>query len=283
MALMVLRRLRRDPVAVGSALALTAVAAFGLLAPVLAGLTGHAYHQTFPRTGLDAAGQPVPPGAAFWLGTDDLGRDLLVRAAYGARTSLLVGVTSTVLATAAGVAAGMVGGYLGGPVDLVLSRLLEIVLSFPYVLVAMAVAVTLGGGTVPTIVVIALFSGAAVARTVRGQVLSIRELAYVEAARALGAPTRWVLAREILPNLAAPVAVLASLLLPSAIVFEATLSYLGAGTDVSSPSWGAMLGAAQGYYRSAWWFLAVPAGLLLVTTLACNLLGDAFRDAVAGR
>lgn len=273
-----LRRLSRDRAAALSASVLAAMVAFGLLAPVLAHITGHPYYRTFPHTGLDAAGQPVPPGARFWLGTDDLGRDLLVRAAYGTRVSLLVGCAATALATLSGVAAGLVAGYLGGPVDLVLSRLLEIVLSFPYVLAAMALAVTAGRGTATTVLVIAFFSFAAMARSVRGEVLVIRELAYVEAARALGASTPHVLAGEILPNLARPVTALASLLLPAAVVFEATLSYLGAG--VSGPSWGSMLRDAQGYYQTAWWFLLVPAGLLLATTVACNLLGDALHGGV---
>ena len=165
--------------------------------------------------------------------------------------------------------------------DTLLARVLDVVLSFPYLLVAIVLAAVYGASLTLMIFVIAFFSFAAVARTVRGQVLSIREQAFVEAARALGASRRQVLLGEILPNLAAPVTVLASLLLPSAIVLEATLSFLGAG--VSAPSWGAMLNEAQGYYRTAWWFLLVPAALLLVTTLACNLLGDALRDAVAGR
>lgn len=276
------RRLRRDPVAVASAAVLLGVIAFGLLAPVLAEVTGHAYHQTFPRTGLDTAGQPVPPGREFWLGTDDLGRDVLVRVAYGTRVSLVVGFGSTTLATVLGVTVGMVSGYLGGAVDVLLSRLLETVLSFPYVLVAMALAVTFGAGVPMTILVIGFFSFAAMARTVRGQVLSIREKEYIEAARALGAGPRRVLTGEVLPNLAAPVTVLASLLLPAAVAFEATLSYLGAGADPAAPSWGGMLNDAQGYYRTAWWSLLAPAGLLLATTFACNLLGDALRDALAG-
>lgn len=260
-----------------------AVVAFGLLAPVLAHLTGHAPHETFPGNGLSSTGQPMPPNAEFWLGTDDRGRDVLVRAAYGTRLSLLVGVASTTLATMVGVAIGVVTGFAGGAVDQALSRLLEVILSFPYILVAILLAMTVGGGPVTTVLVIAFFSFAAIARTVRGQVLSLREREYIEAARALGAGRIRLMLTEVLPNLAGQITVLASLLLPAAIVFEATLSFLGAGVDPATPTWGGMLGAAQGYCGTAWWLLLAPAVPLLAITLAGNLLGDAVRDAVTGR
>ncbi|RAY14734.1 ABC transporter permease [Actinomadura craniellae] len=269
--------MRPDRTALACLGLLAGVALFGLLAPAWAHWTGHAYHETFPRTGLDPAGQPVPPNAEFWLGTDDLGRDVLVRAAYGARVSLLVGFSATVLATAAGVAVGLVSGFFGGLVDLLLARLLDVVLSFPYVLVAIALATTLGAHLGTTIAVIGFFSFAAVARTVRGQTLSLREREFVLAARALGAGPWRLMTREILPHLTAPVIILASLLLPAAIGFEATLSFLGAGVDPGTPSWGTMLGGAQEHYRSAWWLVLVPGGLLLATTVACNLLGDALN------
>lgn len=280
---LVLHRLARDKSAISALVAIGVVIAFGLLAPVLAHLTGHHPQQTFPDIGLSPTGQPMPPSAEFWLGTDDLGRDVLVRAAYGTRISLLVGLAATALATVAGVVIGMTAGFTGGAVDHALGRLLEVILSFPYILVAILLAVTVGGGAVTTILVIAFFSFAAVARTVRGQVLSIREREYVEAARVLGAGSIRLMLTEVLPNLTGQITVLASLLLPAAIIFEATLSFLGAGVEPTTPTWGGMLGAAHGYYGTAWWLLLAPAVPLLATTIAGNLLGDAVRDAVTGK
>ncbi|MFC5749646.1 ABC transporter permease [Actinomadura rugatobispora] len=281
-------RFRRDRVAVAALAALALIVLFALLAPLWARLTGHPYHATFPRTGLDPAGQPVGPSAEFWLGADQLGRDVLVRAAYGARVSLLVGVCSATLASAAGVAAGLAAGFAGGAADALLARLMDVTLALPYLLVAITLATAFpiasaGGGLAMTVLVIAFFSFAAVGRVVRGQVLSLREEGFVEAARALGAGPLRIMFAEVLPNLAGPVAVLSSLLIPAAIVFEATLSFLGVGVRAPMPSWGGMLGEGGEVFQTAWWLLAVPGVLLLLTTLSFNLVGDGVRDALAPR
>ena len=279
-------RFRRDRVALAALATLVLIVLFALLAPVWERLTGHPYDATFPRTGLDASGQPVGPSAEFWLGADQLGRDVLVRAAYGARVSLLVGVCSAALAAVAGVAAGLVAGYLGGVVDALLTRLMDVTLALPYLLVAITLATVFPissacGGLTMTVLVIAFFSFAALGRVVRGQVLSLREEGFVEAARALGAGPLRIMLVEVLPNLAGQVAVLSSLLIPAAIVFEATLSFLGVGVRAPMPSWGGMLGEGGEVYRTAWWLLAVPGALLLLTTLSFNLVGDGIRDALA--
>ncbi|MEU5880821.1 ABC transporter permease [Spirillospora sp. NPDC047279] len=276
-------RLRADRAAMVSLGVLLLLALFALTAPLWAAWTGHPYHATYPDTGLDENGLPVGPSGEFWLGTDSIGRDVLVRAAYGARVSLLVGLAATALATLFGVAAGVVSGFLGGWADAVLARGMDVVSSFPYVLVAIVVAVTFGASVPLTVAVIAFFSFAAMARVVRGQVLSIREREYIEAARSLGAGDLRIMTVEVLPNLAGPVTVLATLLVPQAIVLEATLSFLGAGADPSTPTWGGMLSDAQEYYDTAWWFLFVPAGLLLLTTFSFTLLGDGVRDALDPR
>jgi peptide/nickel transport system permease protein len=281
-------RFRADRAALVSLGVLAVIVLFSLAAPLLAGWTGHTYHGTYPRTGVDDAGLPVGPGGEFWLGADGLGRDLLVRAAYGGRISLLVGAAATAIATVLGVTIGMVSGYAGGTVDSVLSRFLEIVISFPSVLVAIVLATTFPpasvvGSVALTILVISFFSFAAMARVVRGQVLSLREREFVEAARALGAGRGHIMRSELLPNVAAPVTVLASLLLPTAIVSEATLSFLGVGVQPPMPSWGGMLNEATDVYRVVWWPLLVPGLLLLATTLAFNIVGDAVRDAVDPR
>jgi peptide/nickel transport system permease protein len=182
-----------------------------------------------PSIGLTTAGLPVGPSRRFLLGTDNLGRDLLVRIVYGARISLLVGVVATLLATVAGVVVGLVAGYFGGVVDVVLARFMDMVLSFPYLLLAIALVSVFGPSLTITILVIAFFSWAAIGRVVRGQTLSIREQDYVAASWSVGSGALRVMFVEILPNLLAPVLVLATLLVPTAIVFEATLSFLGLG------------------------------------------------------
>ena len=274
------RRLRRDKAAVASAAVILIIAALAVAAPAFAALTGHGPAQQFPDTGLSATGAPAGPGGQFWLGADELGRDLLVRLLYGARISLFVGVVTTVIGTVLGVSAGLAAGYLGGWIDMALSRLVDAVLSFPYLVLALALAAVLGPSLPVVIGVISFFAWSAIARVVRGQAISLRERDYIEAARSLGAGPLRIMFTEILPNLAGPVLVLATLSIPSAIIFEATLSFLGLGVQPPTPSWGNILAGAQNYYSVAWWYLVFPALALLITTLAFNLLGDGIRDAL---
>jgi peptide/nickel transport system permease protein len=274
------RRLRRDKAAVASAVVIVIIAALALAAPAFAALTGHGPAQQFPNTGISATGAPAGPGGTFWLGADELGRDLFIRILYGARISLLVGVVTTAIGTAGGVTAGLAAGYFGGWADTVLSRLVDAVLAFPYIVLALALAVVLGPSLPVVIGVISFFAWAGIARVVRGQVISIREREYVEAARSLGAGPGWIMFAEILPQLLGPVLVLATLAVPSAIIFEATLSFLGLGVQPPTASWGTILAGAQNYYGVAWWYLVFPALALLITTLAFNVLGDGIRDAL---
>ncbi|MBE1536200.1 ABC transporter permease [Actinomadura algeriensis] len=283
-----LARFRRDRSALAAAAVLLVIALFAALAPLWAQLTGHPYHATFPDTGLDPAGQPRGPGRDFWLGADQLGRDVLVRTAYGARISLVVGVGAAALAAAAGTLLGVVAGFCGGAVDTVLARLMDVTLALPYLLVAITLATTfpvssVAGGLAMTILVVAFFSVASFGRVVRAQVLSLRRREFIEAARALGASSARIMASEVLPNLTAHITVLTSLLIPGAIVAEATLSFLGVGIRPPMPSWGAMLGEGGDVFRTAWWLLAVPGALLLLTTLAFNLLGEGIRNALDPR
>jgi len=277
------RRLRRDPMAITAAVAIVVIAALALLAPLIAAWVGHPPDTPYTNTGLNAEGLPVGPDHTFWFGTDDLGRDLFVRVLYGARISLLVGVVSTAIGTLAGVAAGMTAGFFGGVTDAVLGRFTDSVLAFPYVLMALALALIFGPSLPVTIGVISFFTWAAIVRVVRGQTLSIREKEYIEAARSIGAGPWRIMAVDVLPNLIAPVLVLATLAIPAAIVFEATLSYLGVGVQPPTPSWGGLLAEAQNFDQTSWWYLAFPAGFLLLTTLAFNLLGDGIRDAMDPR
>jgi peptide/nickel transport system permease protein len=277
-------RLSGDRAAIFAAAMIVLMVALALTAPLLAHLTGHGPADANLDTGTDPNGQPLSPGsAAGAFGTDNLGRDILVRVAYGAQVSLLVGVIATLLATLVGVVVGLVSGYYGGWIDAVLARIMDVVLSFPYLLFAVALVSVVGASLPLTVLVIAFFSWAAIGRIVRGQTLSQREKEYVEAAHSLGAGDLRIMFIDILPNLVAPVIILASLLIPIAIVFESSLSYLGLGVLPPTPSWGNMLSDAQASGYQAWWFWLFPGLALLITTLGFNLLGDAVRDALDPR
>ena len=281
-------RFKRDRLAVASIVVLVLIVLFALAAPLFGKWTGHAYDATYPRTGLDVDGLPRGPGRQFWLGADQLGRDVLVRAAYGARISLVVGISASLLATFFGVVFGVLSGFAGGATDTILARFMDITLALPYLLVAIVLATTFQVTSVVaslamTILVIAFFSFAATGRILRGQVISIKEKEYVEAARSLGAGQLRIMFVDLLPNLMAQITVLASLLIPTAIVFEATLSFLGVGVKAPMPSWGSMLGEGSDVFETAWWLLTVPGVLLLLTTLSFNLLGDGIRDALDPR
>jgi peptide/nickel transport system permease protein len=275
------RRLRSDKVAIASLVVIVVMVLLAIGAPLIAALVHHGANQAFPNTGENAVGNPVGPGTnGFWLGTDDTGRDLMVRIFYGARVSLFVGVVTTVIGTVAGVSVGMIAGYFGGIIDTILARFTDAVLAFPYVVLALALAVVFGPSLSVIVGIISFFAWAGIARIVRGQTLSLKEKEYIEAARSLGAGPFRIMFIDILPNLLAPVLVLATLYIPAAVVFEATLSFLGLGIQPPTASWGNILAAAQPFYTVAWWYIVFPALALLITTLAFNLLGDGIRDAM---
>jgi peptide/nickel transport system permease protein len=272
-------RLRADRVAVASAVMIGLFIA-AVRAPLIAHIVGWGPTQQDRLHGISAQGLPEGPSTRHLLGTDNLGRDILVRTVYGARISLVAGVGAMLLATTMGVAVGLVAGYFGRVVDTVLARFMDVVLSFPFLLFAIALVSIAGPSLKISILVIAFFSWASIGRVVRGQTLSLRELEFVEAARSLGAGDLRIMVIEILPNLIAPVLVLATLLVPTAIVFEATLSFLGLGVVPPTPSWGNMISDSLPFYGVAWWFVAVPGTALLLITLAFNMLGDSVRDAL---
>lgn len=276
-------RLRRDRVAMISLVVIALIIVVAICAPLVSMITGHPVNAQYRDAGLSPAGLPQPPSAQFWLGTDDLGRDIAVRIAYGARVSLLVGVVATLLTVVIGVAVGLTAGFVGGWVDTVLTRLIDVILSVPFLLVAVALVSITGPSMTVTVLVIGLFSWSAVARIVRGQVISLREREFVEAARSLGASNARIMFVDILPNVLAQVIVYTTLLIPVVIVVQATLSFLGLGLPPPTPDWGGMISTAQNYYTVAWWFVLFPGLALLITTLAFNLFGDGVRDAVDPR
>jgi ABC-type dipeptide/oligopeptide/nickel transport system permease subunit len=273
------QRLRRDRVAMISLVIIVLIVLMAVLAPLATTLTGHPPNEQYRDIGLTPDGLPKGPTSQFWLGTDDLGRDILVRIAYGARVSLLVGVVATSIAVVIGVIVGLAAGFFGGIVDTVLARFVDIALTVPFLLVAIALVSITGPSLTITILVIGFFSWASVARIVRGQVLSLREREFVEAARSLGASDPRIMFVDILPNVLAPIIVYTTLLIPVVIVVEATLTYLGLGLPPPTADWGGMISDGQQYYTTAWWFIFFPGAALLLTTLAFNLFGDGVRDA----
>ena len=276
-------RLRHDRVAVASFAVICLIVLLAVFAPVIAAILGHGPNTQFRTTGLSPQGIPVGPGSRFFFGTDDLGRDVFLRVIYGARISLLVGVVASGLAVLVGLLVGLAAGYFAGPVDSVLSRSMDVVLSLPYLVFAIALVSLLGPSLIITIGVIAFFSWASVGRIVRGQVISIKGKEFIEAARSVGSSHVRIMFVNLLPNVLAPTIIYATMLIPLSIVFESTLSFLGIGVLPPTATWGNMLSEAIPYYRVAWWFVAFPGLALLVTTMAFNLLGDSVRDALDPR
>jgi peptide/nickel transport system permease protein len=290
------RRFRKDRFALAGIVFIVVMVALALSAPLVARLVGHGPNEIFVQEGaLNELGLPVGPSGDFWFGADTAGGDLFVRVIYGARTSLTVALLSTSLSLVIGISLGMMGGYYRGKVDTFVSRLIDIVLSLPVLLLALGLVAAcslskegcLGGLIRPGLLlvsyVIGLFSWPYIARIVRGQVLSLREKEFVEAARSQGAGDFRIMAREILPNVVAPIIVYTTLIIPNNILFEAALSFLGAGVPPTVPSWGRMLSEAATIFTVAWWMMVFPGLFLFLTTLAFNLVGDGLRDALDPR
>lgn len=265
-----------------------------VFAPLVVDLLGHPpneYHQTLIDPALQTPnGRFGGMSGDFLFGLEPVnGRDLFSRVLYGARISLLVAFFATALSVVVGVVFGAIAGYFGGWVDTLISRTMDVFLAFPLLLFAIALtgvvpdtAFGLSGDTlriVLLIVIIGFFTWPYIGRIIRGQVLSLREREFVEAARAVGARSPWIICRELLPNLIAPITVYATLLIPANILFEAALSFLGVGVRPPTATWGGMLSDAVRVYQIAPQFMFFPGMAIFVTVLAFNLLGDGLRDA----
>jgi peptide/nickel transport system permease protein len=288
------RRFRKDKVAVAGLIfiiVLTLIAIFAPLVVKVLGLPGP-NHQNINN--LDAFGQPTGPSSAHPMGVDELGRDVMSRVIYGARISLEVAVVATGIAVVIGVVIGMCAGYFRGWIDTALSRVMDIVLAFPILLLGIGLAAScslgkgcLGGVITPgvpvMILVIALASWPYIGRIIRGQVLSLREKEFIDASRSLGASHRRIIFREILPNMVAPIIVYTTLVLPTNVLFEAALSFLGVGVQPPTASWGQMISSAVPIFDSAWWYMLFPGLALVFTVLAFNLVGDGLQDALNPR
>lgn len=285
-------RFRRDRVALAGLAFIIFLVIIAFVVPFIAKhVVHHGPNDLFLFEMTDEIGLPKGPNKQFWFGADLAGRDLFVRVLYGVRTSLVVAILATGIELLIGVTLGVAAGFYRGKVDTVISRISDIVLSLPVLLLALGLVSAcglqrngcLGGLIQPGLLlvsyVIGLFSWPYISRIIRGQVLSMREKEYIEASRAMGASDRRIMFREILPNLVAPLIVYATLIIPTNILFEASLSFLGIGVPASTPSWGAMLSEASTIFDVAWWTMLWPGMFLLATTLAFNLVGDGLRDA----
>jgi ABC-type dipeptide/oligopeptide/nickel transport system permease subunit len=288
-------RLRSDRLALVALGFIALLVAMAALAPVIVDLAGAREPNEPAKRYLDPAfGTATGPSSENLFGVDPLGRDLFSRVLYGARVSLVVALVATALAVAIGLLVGMLAGYYRGWVDTVLSRLIDVLLAFPILLLALGVAAacSLGEGCFDGLIepglgvvifVIAFVNWTVIARIVRGQVLSLREREFVEAARSVGASDARILTREILPNLTAPLIVYTTLLIPQNILFEAALSFLGVGVQPPDASWGKMIADAADVFDTAWWYMLFPGAALMLTVLAFNILGDGLRDALDPR
>jgi peptide/nickel transport system permease protein len=280
------RSLRRDRAGLIGLVAIALLALSALAAPLLA---PHDPNYGY-REGLDDRGFPLPPfsqgppdQASFYLGTDGLGRDLLSRILHGARISLMIGIVANTMSMAIGLTAGMIGGYFRGFIGQFVMRLTDMVMAIPTLILAMALITILQPGLLVVIIVIALAYWTYLARIVYGEVRSIRNKEFVEAAVCVGATHSRVVFRHILPNLISIAIVYATLSAATMILTEATLSFLGIGVRPPTPSWGGMLSEGQQFFLSSPWLMIFPGIALLLTLLAFNLLGDALRDALDPR
>ena len=266
-----LRALLARRTAVFGAVVLVAVAALAILAPWIA---------PYDPLATSWAAVRKAPSAAHWFGTDEVGRDLLSRTIWGARASLSAGVIAVSIAVALGVPIGMLAGYVGGWIDAVIGRITDAMLAVPFLILAIALAAFLGPSLGNAMIAIGITATPIFVRLARGQVLAARSEDWVEAARAVGNPPGRILLRHIFPNILPPVMVQATLAIASAIIAEASLSFLGLGQQPPAPSWGSMLNTAQRFLTQAPWMAIFPGLAIFLTVLAFNLFGDGLRDAL---
>jgi peptide/nickel transport system permease protein len=270
------KRFRRDRLAMVGLVIIFVFATAAILAPVIAPYNPS--EQFFD--GLTVEGSPLPPGWRFWFGTDTNGRDQFSRLLYGAQTSLLIGIVANGIAVAVGTALGLVAGYLRGWTGAAIMRVTDLMMAFPPLLLAIALAAILKPGLNIVILVIALVNWVQIARVIYTETVSLSEREYIEAARALGAGNGRILLRHLLPHLIPTVIVYATLGIATTVLLEAMLSFLGRGVQPPTPAWGMMIFESQSYFLNAPWLVFIPGAALLILALAFNLVGDGLRDAL---
>ena len=229
---------------------------------------------------IDFAKRLRPPSSGNPFGTDEYGRDLLSRVLHGARVSLIVGIVTLAICVPVGVALGLIAGYFGGVVDEVIMRVTDIFLAFPALVLAMALSVAMGSGLMTVMIALAVVWWPAYVRITRGQVLSVRENLFVEAAKAMGISDFWIIARHILPNVLSPIIVIATMDMGAVILTAAALSFIGLGAQPPTPEWGRLVADGQPYFPECWWYVFFPGIAIFLTVLGFNLLGDGIRDAL---
>jgi ABC-type dipeptide/oligopeptide/nickel transport system permease subunit len=272
------RRLKRDKVAMVALVVCFVVVIFAVGAPVVSQITGHTYDRGDLRANLVAPGEE-----GYILGTDANGRDILTRLAYGGRISLMVAWLSAIVALAVGGTVGSVAGYYGGFIDSVLMRFVDVIIAIPGITLLLLLSTLWRPGPVGLALVIAAIGWTGIARLVRGEVLSLKSRDYVDAARVIGATNSRIIYRHIFPNVLSLIIVWISLAIPGLIIAEASLSYLGFGVSIPTPSWGNMLDEAKEFYRSSWTYVFLPGLAIYITALGFNLLGNGLRDALDPR
>jgi peptide/nickel transport system permease protein len=275
-----LQALSRSPGAVAGGILLALI--------VSTSLCFHFFYTQDPLA-QDLLARLTPP---FWeeggslahpLGTDNLGRDVLVRILYGSRVSLVVGFAAVLVACGAGIVLGLISGYYGGRADSVIMRVADIFMAYPFMLLTISVIAVLGNSIFNLILVLGLSDWVTYARTIRGSVLSIKEKEFVLAARSVGTRHRVILLRHVFPNVLSPILVLGTVRVANIIIWESGLSFLGMGVPPPMPTWGRMLAEGRVYITDAWWLVTLPGLAIMLTILAINLLGDGLRDALDPR
>ena len=270
----ILRGLTKNPGAVIGLVILTVLILGAILAPLIV---------SYDPIEIDPRDRLQPPSSSHWLGTDPFGRDLYTRMLYGARVSLPVGIIAVVISASIGTTLGLISGYYGRFVDGFIMRLIDIMLAFPGILLALVVVAILGPNLRNVMIAVGIGGIPRYTRLVRGSVLASRELVYVEAARVVGVPDRTVLFRHILPNVIGPAIVLSTISVGSAILAAAGLSFLGLGAQPPTPEWGSMLADGRQFLRTDPWVTSVPGVAIVLTVLSVNLIGDGLRDVLDPR
>jgi peptide/nickel transport system permease protein len=274
------RRFRRSRLAVAALIYVALVTLIAAAAPLIA---EQGRVVPFGPNDIDFASRMQPPDARHRLGTDDVGRDVLARMIHGARVSLTVGFLATAISLVIGSLLGALAGYYGGAADWIVSRVIEILLCFPFLVLVLGIVALFGPSLYTIMIALGLTSWTTEARFVRGELLRIREMEFAQAARASGARDARIILRHLLPNALAPVLVSASFGVASAILTESALSFLGFGVPLPTATWGSILAAAEASIEYAWWLVVFPGVAIFLTVAAFNVIGDRFRDALDPR
>jgi peptide/nickel transport system permease protein len=264
-----IKRFFNHKLGIGATVFLCILVLAGLLAPYISPYDCNKIHTDRIRQA---------PSAEHWLGTDELGRDILSRVIFGTRITLMVMLGSISAALVIGTLIGLVSGYMGGIVDSVVMRIMDALLSFPGLILALSIIAVLGPGIFKAVIAISIINIPGFARVVRGQVLSAKELEYVKAAKSIGCSSAYILFREVAPNSLDAVIIYASLRSAAAIIAESSLSFLGLGVQPPTPSWGWMVAMGMKYWNAGWWMSFFPGLAIFITVLSANLVGDALRD-----